>query len=50
MAFVMPIVGLILGIIAAAKHEGPGTNHGMWVILASAGGFVFWLAVWSGGA
>ena len=49
MAVVMPIVGLILGIVAATKDEGhPAKRHGWFVILVSVLAFLFWSSVlWS---
>src|SRR5687767_8759749 len=38
-AVLIPIVGLILGLAAAAKHRGPGTRHGVWIVVTAIAAF-----------
>jgi hypothetical protein len=46
MAVLIPIVGLILGIVAATRRSEPQTaRHGVWVIVVSVVAFVVWLAI-----
>lgn len=35
-AVLIPIVGLILGVMASRRYEGVGTNHGPWMIAIAA--------------
>jgi len=39
-ALVIPIVGLVLGIVTAKKHNGVGTNHGVWIVSLSVLSFI----------
>lgn len=47
LAFLIPLVGLILGIVVASRHKGTGTNHGVWIIVVAVCSFIFWTAVLS---
>lgn len=45
-AVVIPIVGFILGIVAATRRYEPQTaRHGVWVIVVSVVAFFVWLAI-----
>lgn len=39
-AFVMPIVGFVIGLTQINRNR-----HGLWVVLASVGGFILWLII-----
>lgn len=43
-AILLPIVGLVIGLTQINRGR-----EGLWVVLASVGGFVFWLYALSGG-
>jgi hypothetical protein len=43
LAFIMPIVGFIVGIVFTAQRR----NHGLGILIASVVFFVFWVAVFS---
>ena len=49
-AFLIPLLGLILGIVAAKKHNGTGTNHGAWIIGVAVAWFVVTLLIVSAGS
>jgi hypothetical protein len=45
-AVIIPIVGFILGIVAATRRYEPQTaRHGVWVIVVSVVAFFVWLAI-----
>jgi uncharacterized protein DUF2510 len=47
-AVLIPIVGFVLGIVAATRRYEPQTaRHGVWVIVVSVVAFVIWLAILS---
>ena len=50
LAFIMPFVGFILGIVVATRPAKAVSKHGIWVIVASIVAFVFWLAILSSGS
>jgi hypothetical protein len=42
-AVLLPIAGLILGIVATTRRDDPDTSkHGPWIIVASVIAFVLW--------
>jgi hypothetical protein len=49
-ALFVPILGLILGAVAAKKHNGVGTNHGAWIIAIAGASFVVSLLILSAGS
>jgi hypothetical protein len=49
-AVLIPIVGLILGLVAAAKHKGTGANHGVWIIVTAVAAFFVYLLLMAGGS
>src|ERR1019366_1291588 len=34
-AVIIPIVGLVLGLVKMGQYRGQGTNHGQWIVLVS---------------
>ena len=51
MAIVIPIVGFILGIVAATRQSDPSSSrHGVWIVVASVAAFFVWLAILSSGS
>jgi hypothetical protein len=47
-AVLLPIVGFILGIVAATRRDEPQTaRHGVWVIIVAVVAFFVWLAILS---
>lgn len=51
MAIVIPIVGFVLGIVAATRQSDPSSSrHGVWIIVASVAAFFVWLAILSSGS
>jgi hypothetical protein len=44
-ALLIPILGLILGLVANRKHNGVGTNHGAGIIALAAASFLVNLAL-----
>jgi hypothetical protein len=34
-ALLIPIIGLIIGIVVTKRHSGVGVNHGVWIILVA---------------
>jgi hypothetical protein len=47
-AVIIPIVGFILGIVAATRRDDPQTaRHGVWVIVVSVVAFFIWVAILS---
>jgi hypothetical protein len=49
-AVLAPLVGFILGLVAVKKHDGKGTNHGIWIIVTAVTVFVLYLLVLAGGS
>jgi uncharacterized protein DUF2510 len=50
-AVIIPIVGFILGIVAATRRDEPQTaRHGVWVIVVSVVAFFVWLAILNSGS
>lgn len=49
-AFSMPPIGLILGIILAVRFDRPVSKHGVWVIALSVVAALVWIAIVAGGA
>ena len=43
LAILTPVIGLILGIVAIKKHNGNGTNHGVWIVVTACAAFVVYL-------
>jgi hypothetical protein len=43
LAVLAPVIGLILGIVAVKKHDGTGTNHGVWIIVTAAAAFCLYV-------
>jgi hypothetical protein len=41
-AVLVPLLGFILGFVAIKKHEGTGTNHGVWIIVTAVSMFVLY--------
>jgi hypothetical protein len=39
-ALCIPIIGLVLGLVAATKHRGAGTNHGIWIVAVAVLSFI----------
>jgi RNA polymerase subunit RPABC4/transcription elongation factor Spt4 len=48
MAVVIPIVGLILGIVAATRNDDSDRGHGPLVVALAVGSFLLWLAILNG--
>ena len=49
-AVLIPLLGLILGLVALRKHHGVGTNHGLWIIVTAVSMFVLSFLVLSAGS
>jgi hypothetical protein len=49
-ALLVPIVGVILGVIAARQYSGAGTNHARGIFAVSAISFVLGLLMLAGGS
>lgn len=50
LAFIIPFVGFILGIVVATRPTKAVSKHGIWIIVLSVVAFFFWLAVISSGS
>jgi len=49
-AVLIPIVGLVLGLVAAAKHTGSGTRHGVWIVVTAVVAFLLYVSLMAGGS
>lgn len=47
-AVVIPLAGAIIGIIVGIRHQGPGKNHGPWIIGVSVIAFIVWTMIFLG--
>jgi|tagenome__1003787_1003787.scaffolds.fasta_scaffold20662610_1 hypothetical protein len=45
MAVLIPLVGFILGIVAATRPSRATSKHGVWIIVVSVVVFILWLAI-----
>ena len=49
-AFSMPPIGFILGVVLAVRFDKPVAKHGLWVIALSVVAALVWSAIIAGGA
>jgi hypothetical protein len=49
-AVLVPLLGFILGLVAIKKHDGMGTNHGVWIIVTAVSVFVPYLLMIAAGS
>jgi hypothetical protein len=43
LAVFAPLIGFVLGLVAVNKHDGRGTNHGLWIIVTSSALMFLWV-------